>query len=75
MFSIIGLLNSVHIDVISFLDVVWFRGSTWNLIEDTEKYDVEISQNKECHFITLFNVNSSHSGKYSCIFSAITLKL
>ena len=36
-------------------------------MEDTEKYDVEISQNKECHFITLFNVNSSHSGKYSCM--------
>ena len=47
--------------------MVWFRGSSWNLIEDTEKYDVEISQNKECHFITLFNVNTSDSGKYSCM--------
>ena len=50
-----------------FLDVVWFRGSTWNLLEDTEQFDIEISQRKECHFITLFNVNSSHSGKYSCM--------
>ena len=46
---------------------MWFRGSTWNLLEDTEKYDIEISQKKECHFITLFNVNASHSGKYSCM--------
>ena len=50
-----------------FADVVWFRGSTWNLMEDTEQYDVEISQSKECHFITLFNVNTSHSGTYSCM--------
>ena len=64
-------LNSVcditFMSLLFLADVVWFRGSTWNLIEDTEQYDVEISQSKECHFITLFNVNTSHSGKYSCM--------
>ena len=37
------------------------------MLEDKEKFDIEISQRKECHFITLFNVNASHSGKYSCM--------
>ena len=46
---------------------MWFKGPTWNLIEDLEQYDVEMSQNKDCHFLTLFNLSTSDAGKYSCM--------